>query len=105
MRALYQRCKGRDLFDLAIGITDERSNVGRIVATFQKYMEREGSRITRAMFERNLAGKIGNTQFNADMSALLRSGFAWRPQETARSVAVRLISSLPCEPWKGEAEA
>ena len=67
-------------------------------------MEREGGPVTRAMFERNLGRKIGDAQFNADMSALLRSGFEWRPREAARTVSERLISLLPGEPWKGEAD-
>ena len=105
MRALYQRRKGRDLFDLAMGLADGRSDAGRIVAAFREYMEREGTPVTRAMFERNLAGKIGDAQFNADMSALLRPGFEWQPAEAARTVSGRLISLLPGEPWKGETEA
>ena len=104
MRALYQRRKGRDLFDLAIGLTNGRSDAGRIAAAFREYMDREGGPVTRAMFERNLAGKIGNAQFNADMSALLRPGFEWRPAEAARTVSDQLISLLPGEPWKGETD-
>ena len=38
-------------------------------------MESEGGPVTRAMFERNLGRKIGDAQFNADMSAILRLGF------------------------------
>lgn len=72
MRALYQRSKGRDLFDLATGLANERSYAGRTVAEFRKYMKRGSAPVTRAMFERNPAGKIGDAQFNADMSALLR---------------------------------
>ena len=104
MRALYQRRKGRDLFDLAMGLGDTRSNPGRIVAAFREYMDREDCPVTRAMFERNLAGKIGDVQFNADMSALLRPGFEWRPAETARTVSEQLISLLPGEPWKRETD-
>ena len=105
MRALYQRRKGRDLFDLAMGLADGRSDAGRIAAAFGEYMDREGGRVTRAMFERNLAGKVGDAQFNADMSALLRPGFEWQPAEAAGMVSGRLISLLPGEPWKGETEA
>jgi len=101
LRALYQRRKGRDLFDLAMGLADERSDAQRIVAGFGEYMEREGGSVTRAMFERNLAGKIGDAQFKADMSALLRPGFEWRPAEAARRVSELLIRLLPGEPWKG----
>ena len=56
------------------------------------------------MFERNLAGKIGDTQFNADMSALLGTGFEWRLAETARTVSDQLISLLPGESWKEETD-
>ena len=105
LRALYQRRKGRDLFDLAMGLADERSDAQRIVAGFGEYMEREGGWVTRAIFERNLAGKIGDAQFNADMSALLRPGFEWRPVEAAQTVSERLIPLLPGEPWKGETGA
>ncbi len=104
MRALYQRRKARDLFDLAMGLADGRSDARRIAAAFQEYMDREGGPVTRAMFERNLAGKIGDTQFNADMSALLRPGFEWRPAEAARTVSGQLLSLLPGEPWKGETD-
>ena len=48
MRALYQRRKGRDLFDLAIGLADGRSDAGRIVAAFREYMERDGTPVTWA---------------------------------------------------------
>ena len=102
LRALYQRRKGRDLFDLATGLDDERSDAERIVAGFREYMEREGGPVTRAMFERNLAGKLGDPQFRADMSALLRPGYEWRPAKAARTVSERLVSLLPGEPWKGE---
>ena len=101
MRALYQRRKGRDLFDLAMGLTDRQSDAGRIAETFRQYMDHEGTSVTRAMFEQNLAGKVGDLQFNADMSTLLRPGFGWRTAETARTVSERLISLLPGEPWKG----
>ena len=103
LRALYQRRKGRDLFDLATGLADERSNAERIVAAFREYMDREGHQVTCAMFESNLAGKLGDPQFGADMSALLRPGYEWRPAQAARMVSERLISLLPGDPWKGEA--
>ena len=34
------------------------------------YMDRGGHRVTRAMFGRNLAVKLGDPQFGADVSAL-----------------------------------
>lgn len=104
LRALYQRRKGRDLFDLAIGLDSGRSNAGKIVAAFQEYMAHGGVPITRALFERNLAGKLRNPQFKADMSALPRAGLKWEPEEAAQAVARKLFPLLPGEPWKGETE-
>ena len=105
LRALYQRRKGRDLFDLAMGLADDRTDPERVVAGFGEYMDREGGAVTRAMFERNLAGKIGDAQFNADVSALLRPGFEWRPSDVARTVSESLIPLLPGKPWKGKTGA
>lgn len=101
LRALYQRRKGRDLFDLAFGIASSESSAMRIVSTFQEYMNREGSPVTRAMFERNLVGKLRMPQFDAGMSALPRPGYDWRPTVAGRIVSQTLISRLPGEPWKG----
>ncbi len=101
LRALYQRRKGRDLFDLAVGLDDGRVSPQRIVTAFQAYMDHDGHAVTRAMFERNLAGKLGDPQFSADMSALLVRDRSWEPADAARTVFDRLIALLPGEPWKG----
>ena len=84
MRALYHRRSGRGLFDIAMGPASRRSNAGRIEDMFQEHIDRTDGPVTRAMFERNLAGKLGDTQLNADMSTLLRSGFGWRHQKKRR---------------------
>ena len=39
MRALYQRKKGRDLFDLAVALKNSSADAARIVAAFSEYME------------------------------------------------------------------
>ncbi len=105
LRALYQRRKDRDLFDLAMGLAHEGSDARRIVMAVPRYMEREGAAVTRAMFERNRAGKVGDVQFNADMSALLWPGSERRPEKAARMVSERPTPLLPGESWKGETAA
>jgi predicted nucleotidyltransferase component of viral defense system len=52
MRALYQRKKGRDLFDLAIALEKAAVDPDRIVAAFSEYMARDGHRVTRAQFRK-----------------------------------------------------
>lgn len=102
MRALYQRKQGRDLFDLAIALKDENNvDPERVVACFQKYMEHEDKRVTRAQFEQNFALKLKDPQFMADISPLLSDGYEWDPEGVAPVVSSQLIERLPGEPWKG----
>ena len=88
LRALYQRKKGRDLFDLAIALEQEIVNPERIVRAFLKYIEHSGHSVSRAQFEENLARKLADPQFYADIGPLLASGFSWDQQEAANTVSI-----------------
>ncbi len=101
LRALYQRKQGRDLFDLATALENPAVAPDRIVAAFLQYMEREGHKVTRALFERNMAGKLSDPEFTADIGPLLAAGFTWDIETAAPIVASRLIERLPGDPWKG----
>lgn len=102
LRALYQRKKGRDLFDLATALELAAVDPERIVTTFLGYMEAGGNQVTRAMFEQNLAEKLNDRQFTADIGPLLAAGHYWDVETAARTVLSRLIALLPGESWKGE---
>jgi predicted nucleotidyltransferase component of viral defense system len=99
LRALYQRKKGRDLLDLDLALQRDDVDAARIVAAFQKYMNHESHPVTRAMFEKNLAEKLSDARFTADLSPLLASGFTWEPSQAADRVG-GLIARLPGAPWK-----
>lgn len=103
LRALYQRKAGRDLFDLAIALTDGKANPERIVHAFLRYMDLEGHKITRALFEENLSMKLQDPAFLADISPLLSADYKWDPEAAAAVVSTRLIELLPGDPWKGAA--
>jgi predicted nucleotidyltransferase component of viral defense system len=102
LRALYQRRKGRDLFDLATALPKPVVNPRRLVQTFSRYMKKEEGRITRAMFERNLTAKLRMPEFAADIGPMLAPGYEWNMEEAAQSVSERIIQLLPGDPWKGE---
>ncbi len=95
LRALYQRKKGRDLFDLDAALRSPGVDAGRIVEAFVSYMEHGGHRISRALFEENLADKLRDPVFMADMSPLLTHGSRWDPTKAAASVAEKLLARLP----------
>jgi predicted nucleotidyltransferase component of viral defense system len=101
LRALYQRKAGRDLFDLAVALATPMADAQRIVTAFLQYMEHDGHAITRALFEQNLAEKMGDPDFLADISPLLSADHTWDPAVEAPLVSRRLIERLPGEPWKG----
>ena len=87
LRALYQRKQGRDLFDLAIALRDGRANPQRIVEVFLCYMEHEGHKVTRARFEENLALKMEDPAFLADISPLLAADYYWEPQAATQAIS------------------
>lgn len=55
LRALYQRKKGRDLFDLWYAASERDIDCERVVRCFDEYVTFGGSTITRAQFEKNMA--------------------------------------------------
>jgi predicted nucleotidyltransferase component of viral defense system len=103
LRALYQRKKSRDLFDLATALQHSTADPARIVSAFSDYMAHGGHRITRAMFEQNLHHKLTDSQFTADIGPLLASGVSWDINRAAEAVSASLIQRLPGDPWKGTA--
>jgi len=92
LRALYQRRKGRDLFELWIGLTEGHSDNEAIVRVFQRYMEAGGHHVTQEEFRKNLRDKIKSRNFLRDTEGLLRPGITYDPQEAYRLVENRLIN-------------
>ncbi len=101
LRALYQRKKGRDLFDMATAL-DRGADVSRVLACFQHYMEAGGHHVTRALFEQNLHLKRIQDVFRHDMAPLLRPGVVWDPDAALDLVLRDLVAHLPGDPWAGE---
>lgn len=95
LRALYRRKKGRDLFDLAIGLNDDSADSDRIINAFSEYVRHGGDQIPRILFEQNLQDKLIDPEFNRDISPLLSPGHPWDLDDAARIVSERLISRLP----------
>lgn len=101
-RALFQRKKGRDLFDLWYFLENAEADCNDIVQCFTQYMGFSGSTVTRAVFEKNLFQKLRDQAFLNDTRNFLVSDLNWDPLVAAKKVGDSLISLLPGEPWKGE---
>ena len=102
MRALYQRKKGRDLFDLAEGFRRIADlDAAGVIECFRGYLAHEGLHVSRAEFEANLAAKIEDRMFADDVPPLLADGITHNPEHDSRVVLEALVSLLPGLPWKG----
>lgn len=96
LRALYQRKKGRDLFDLFAALAHFAAlDAEKVVACFVRYMENEGCRVTRPLFEENLAEKIQDRVFLRDVSPLLALGVTFDPALALERVRDAFILRLP----------
>jgi len=104
LRALYQRKKGRDLFDLAVALGRGEAREERIVECFQRYMTHVGASVSHAQFEANLAAKVRDRAFMEDTTPLLALGTDWDFEAAVRLVSSNLVARLPGDPWKGDVE-
>jgi predicted nucleotidyltransferase component of viral defense system len=74
LRALYQRRKGRDLFDLWLGLTVGQAKPALIAQCFRRYMEASGLRVSCREFRLNMEQKLTHPDFIHDTDDLLRPG-------------------------------
>ena len=95
MRALYQRRKGRDLYDLALGLQEGLLDPAAVIRCFLHYMEQEGHAVTRQEFEKNLRAKADRPDFRGDIRPLLAPGGRYDPDEALEQVIENLIAGLP----------
>jgi len=121
LRALYQRKKGRDLFDMATALRRLPAlEVAKVVDCFTRYLAHTGKRVSRAEYEANLAAKIDDPAFTKDILPLLTHRGAYDSNDVAYDVGGlafdvpddfdaaqawadvhrAFITRLPGEPWK-----
>jgi predicted nucleotidyltransferase component of viral defense system len=97
MRALFQRRRGRDLFDLYSALTTAAPPVipSEIVESFQHYLRLEGVRAGRAEFVLILEQHLADRGFCSDTDRLLRAGTGYDPRNAGNLVKERLLRLLP----------
>jgi predicted nucleotidyltransferase component of viral defense system len=95
VRALYERRKGRDLFDLHRALQDDRLDTDDVMVCFLKYMENEGKKPSHTLYTSNMDEKLANSEFLGDTNNLLRPGTKYSPEESYMVVKEKLIDKLP----------
>ncbi len=97
MRALFQRKKGRDLFDLYWALTApsvETVVPVEIIRSFQHYMAQEGTVVPRQEFLHQLELRLADAGFRTDMEPLLRTGVDYDPKAAGPYVRDTLLMLL-----------
>lgn len=94
LRALYQRKKGRDLFDLWYALNNADVNIERVIKAFKYYMSEEGNEVTQKDFIGNMEKKIQDSDFIGDMNGLLRSGIDYDINVAYEFVKTNLLEKI-----------
>ncbi len=94
LRALYQRKKGRDLFDFWFALTQHTCDTDRIVHSWKEYMQQENHSVSRKEFEMNLDAKMQSSQFLSDIDFLLRPGLNYNITDAIELVKKEIIEKI-----------
>lgn len=102
LRALLQRRKNRDLFDLHEGFKQLSMDPDKLIACFEHYLALEGTPITRAIAERRMLEKL-NRSLTDDIAPLLPAGIRFDDDDAMDAfnhVWTELITRIKGDPWK-----
>jgi predicted nucleotidyltransferase component of viral defense system len=96
LRALYQRRKGRDLFDLWKALTTANVNPELVIKCYKEYMSfsLEKAIPTKKQFIVNLEAKRNDTEFLGDTVALLRPEEKYNQDEAFELVLKNLVELM-----------
>ena len=101
-RALLQRRKNRDLFDLHEGLKQLSMDPDKLIACFNHYLSLEGKPISRAMAEQRMLEKL-QRNLTEDIAPLLPAGIRFDDNDAMdafNNVWTELIARIKGDPWK-----
>jgi predicted nucleotidyltransferase component of viral defense system len=96
LRALYQRRKGRDLYDMFIALTQKPElDIEAILHSYREYMNFSVEKPpTQLEYIRNMEAKMRDADFLGDTTALLRPDVPYNPQAAYELVKTTLIERI-----------
>lgn len=100
LRALYQRKKGRDLFDIWYVLHNNLIDIDTVINIFHKHCNRTQDKITRAMFEKSLYEKRDDINFRNEMNNLITTNLAYDFDQAFELIMNQLLPKLEGEKWK-----
>lgn len=95
MRALYQRKKGRDLFDLYYALANSDVNTQQVLEAYKAYMNfSDNKHKTSKEYLLNLDDKMNDNVFLGDMTSLLRPSIQYDINAAYALVKTELIDKI-----------
>jgi len=92
---LYQRRKGRDLFDLWKSLSTQTLDTDKIIQSYHKYMQFVvDTPPTLKQYLQNMELKLQDSEFLGDTAMLLRPDTEYNPQKAWELVKTTLIEKL-----------
>lgn len=95
LRALYQRRKGRDLFDLWWVSSKNLVDLNKMIEIFLKYCQNDNRIISKDLFCENMEFKRFNKDFQIDMNVLLPGDVSWHFGDAFDYVMNNIINRIP----------
>jgi predicted nucleotidyltransferase component of viral defense system len=102
LRALLQRRRNRDLFDLHQGLEQLPLAPEKVIACFDHYLALEGKPITRAMAEQRMLEKLTRS-LTEDVAPMLPVSVRWSDADAIQAferVWTELIARISGDSWK-----
>lgn len=102
LRALLQRRKNRDLFDLHHGLNQLAMDPDKLIACFDHYLALEGKPISRAIAEQRMLEKLTRSLIE-DIAPLLPAGVRFNDADALHAyerVWKELITRIKGDAWK-----
>ncbi|MGM0944914.1 MAG: nucleotidyl transferase AbiEii/AbiGii toxin family protein [Bacteroidota bacterium] len=96
LRALYQRRKGRDLYDMFIALSQQPDlDKEALLHSYREYMKFSVQHPpTQKQYLLNMEAKMQDAEFLGDTTALLRPDVPYNPQEAYDLVRTQLIENI-----------
>jgi len=95
LRALYQRRKGRDLFDLDLALTKLEIDVAKLIQCYKEYINfSDGVSPTSKMFVANMVEKMNDDEFRNDIFTILRPEVEYDNDLAYKKISEEIISVI-----------
>lgn len=95
LRALYQRRKSRDLFDLYWAYSHHEINTDKLLQCYRQYMQFVVDKLpTQKEFILNMEEKMNDNEFNSDIHVILRPGIEYDNEKAFELIKKELLEKI-----------